>query len=266
MFSATERGTVLPMASGERPGYDAVGHGYAATRRPDPRIRERIERALGDAATVVNVGAGSGSYEPVTTVLAVEPSAVMAAQRPTGMAPVAITTADRIPLAEGAVDAALAVLTIHHWNDLEASIAELRRVARRIVILTWDASVIERFWLFRDYLPAAAALDRELEVPIERLERLLDGARVEPVPVPHDCVDGFAGAFWRRPEVYLDAHARANITSLARLEGRLDEGLDRLAADLASGAWHEHNAGLLALDELDVGYRLVVSGGGDHGR
>ena len=246
----------LPVGS----AYDALGHGYAHTRVPDPRIQAQIWRALGDAATVVNVGAGTGSYEPPTTILAVEPSAVMAAQRPAGMAPVAITDASRIPLPDDAVDAALAVLTIHHWPDLEAGIAELRRVARRIVILTWDDHVTSQFWLFRDYLPAAAALDHELCVPISRLTELLGTARIEMVSVPHDCVDGFACAYWRRPEAYLDAGVRANITSLARIESSLSAGLDRLATDLASGAWHERNNALLNLDEIDLGYRLVISG------
>ena len=134
----------------------------------------------------------------------------MAAQRPAGMAAVAITDASRIPLPDDAVDAALAVLTIHHWPDLEAGIAELRRVARRIVILTWDDHVTSQFWLFRDYLPTSATLDHELCVPISRLNELPGTARIEKVPVPHDCLDGFACAYWRQPEAYLDARIRAN--------------------------------------------------------
>src|SRR4029078_6997323 len=140
--------------------YDEIGRTYAATRRPDPRIEARIRTGLGDAASVVNVGAGSGSYEPPQTVLAVEPSAAMIAQRPPGPAPAVQATAERIPLADGACDAALAVLTIHHWADQERGVAEMRRAARRVVILTWDPASAEAFWLVRDYLPESTALDR----------------------------------------------------------------------------------------------------------
>ncbi|MGY1581447.1 methyltransferase domain-containing protein [Streptomyces sp. MN13] len=242
--------------------YDTLGVTYGRTRRPDPRIAARIEAALADAADVVNVGAGTGSYEPARTVLAVEPSRVMLAQRPPGSAPAVRAVAERLPLRDDAADAVMALLTVHHWSDLAAGIAELRRVARRrVVILTWDQEVFrERFWLVRDYVPQAAAFDDTRAVPVGRLVALLGGARVTAVPVPHDCVDGFGAAYWRRPRAYLDPEVRAGISMLAQTgEDVLAPGLAALADDLASGRWRERHAGLLAQDSLDVGYRLLVA-------
>ena len=239
--------------------YDEIGRTYASTRRPDPRIEAAIHSALGDAASVVNVGAGAGSYEPPQTVLAVEPSAAMIAQRPEGAAAVAQATAERIPLPDGACDAALAVLTMHHWADPARGVAEMRRVARRAVILTWDPDFAEAFWLVRDYLPESIALDRARMPAIAQVCEWLGGAEVTPVPVPHDCADGFFAAFWRRPEAYLDPRVRAGMSNLSRLGAPVDRAVAALRADLASGAWHARNRDLLELDELDLGYRLVVS-------
>ena len=240
------------------PTYDRIGQTYLATRRPDPRIAARIHAALGDVRTVANVGAGTGSYEPPETVVAVDPSAVMIAQRPAGAAPAVRAVAEAIPLRDGAVDAAMAVLTVHHWSDLEAGIAELRRVARRrIVILGWDHRVT--YWLHTEYLGYDPAT-KPAGIPIEYLAGMLGGARIEPVPVPHDCVDGFAGAFWRRPEAYLDPAVRAGISSFAQASDVwLRSWLDRLRADLESGTWRERHADLLDLDELDLGYRLFIA-------
>jgi SAM-dependent methyltransferase len=243
--------------------YDTLGATYARTRRPDPRIAARIHAALGDGiADVLDVGAGTGSYEPPETVLAVEPSRIMLDQRPPGAAPGVQAVAERLPLRDDAVDAVMAVLTVHHWSDLEAGIRELRRVARRrVVVLTWDQDVFcERFWLVREYLPEAAAFDDTRAVPAGRLAALLGGARQETVPVPHDCTDGFAAAYWRRPHAYLDPRVRAGISLLAQTgEDVIAPGLARLADDLASGRWHTRHAGLLTLDAFDVGYRLLVA-------
>ena len=240
--------------------YDRIGVTYAQTRRPDPRIDAAIRAALGGARSVVNVGAGSGSYEPPETVLAVEPSEVMIAQRPAGLAPAVQATAEAIPLSDGAVDAALAVLTIHHWPDLARGFAEMRRVAGRVVVLT----------LGPEHGAVVLALAR---VPAGRGSRVghrpvsatRDGdaadrprAAVTRVPVPHDCTDGFFGAFWRRPEAYLDPVVRAGISNLAHFGDALDPAFARLAADLDSGAWHRRHADLLELDELDLGYRIVA--------
>ncbi|GAA3997407.1 class I SAM-dependent methyltransferase [Streptomyces plumbiresistens] len=242
--------------------YDTLGASYGRTRQPDPRIAAQLHAALADAADVVNVGAGTGSYEPPRTVLAVEPSHVMLAQRPPRSAPAVRAVAERLPLCDNAADAVMALLTIHHWTDLAAGIAELRRVARRrVVVLTWDQRIFrERFWLVRDYLPRAAAFDDTRAVPIDRLAALLGGARQETVPVPHDCTDGFGAAYWRRPRAYLDPQVRAGISMLAQTgEDALAPGLAALADDLATGRWHERHAELLALDAIDVGYRLLVA-------
>jgi SAM-dependent methyltransferase len=224
-------------------------------------VGAHINQALGDARSVINVGAGSGAYEPAQTVLAVEPSVVMIRQRPSGSAPVMRARAEALPVADNAVDAALAVLTVHHWDDLEAGVAELRRIARRrIVVLTWDHQVIRDFWLLREYLPEAVAVDLAMAVPVDRLAALLGAARIEPMPVPHDCTDGFAAAYWRRPEAYLNPVVRAGISMLARAgEDRLRAGLDRLAADLESGKWHARHSDLLDREHLDLGYRLVIA-------
>lgn len=241
--------------------YDSVGLTYTSTRQPDPWIAAQIVTALDGARTVINVGAGTGSYEPAETVLAIEPSSVMIAQRPPGAAPALRASAESIPLADDAADAAMALLTLHHWTDLEAGIAELKRISRRrVVILTCDQSITRRFWLLAEYLPEAAAFDDARIVALERVVGLLGGARIVPVPVPHDCVDGFCAAYWRRPEAYFDPVVRAGISVLAQVgDDALRPGLDRLEADLASGRWHERHADLLNLDHYDGGYRLLVA-------
>ncbi|WP_378741566.1 class I SAM-dependent methyltransferase [Nocardia brasiliensis] len=220
-----------------------------------------IDGALRGMETVLNVGAGTGSYEPDRTVLAVEPSQVMIGQRPSGAAPAVRATAEHLPVRDGSVDAALAVLTIHHWSDLAGGIAEMTRVARRrIVILTWDHAVFREFWLVRDYLPAAAATDAKLAVPLESLSALLKNPEIQPVPVPHDCVDGFGGAYWRRPEAYLDETVRAGMSMLAlTAKHLLQPGLSRLQLDLESGAWAVRYADLTDRPSLDLGYRLVTA-------
>ncbi|MGW7618210.1 class I SAM-dependent methyltransferase [Streptomyces antimycoticus] len=241
--------------------YNSIGATYAHTRRPDRRIAGRIHQALGGAATVINVGAGTGSYEPLQTVLAVEPSSVMIAQRPTGSAPALEASAESIPLADDSADAVMALLTVHHWSDLEAGIGELLRIARqRIVILTFDPDINHRFWLLEEYLPEAAAFDDTRAVAVDRLVTLLGGARIETVPIPHDCTDGFLAAFWRRPEAYLDPEVRAGISLFAQTgDEALQPGLARLSDDLSSGRWHQRHADLLDREALDVGYRLLVA-------
>lgn len=242
--------------------YDRIGVGYAERRRPDPRIERQIVEALGNARSVVNVGAGTGSYEPTDRcVVAVEPTSTMLEQRPRASAPVVQAVAERLPFPDAAFDAALAVFTIHHWTDLERGLSELRRVARRQVILGFDVSRQAELWLVRDYIPAWAVLEWEGEATLARTLALLENPRVEAVPVPADCVDGFGGAYWKRPEAYLDSSVRQSISGLARLPAQdLEPGLARLADDLATGRWHERNAELLELDELDLGYVLVVAG------
>lgn len=241
--------------------YDRIGSSYHATRRPDPRIAAQIHATLTTMGTVVDVGAGTGSYEPPQTVAAIEPSAVMIAQRPPGSAPCVRAAAEALPLRDNSVDAAMAMLTVHHWNDVAAGIGELRRVARyRIVMLTWDQAVFRNFWLLREYLPEAARVSDAQYIPIDAIVDLLGGAQVQTVPVPYDCTDGFGAAYWRRPEAYLDPTVRAGISMLAYAgEPALASGLTRLAAELRSGEWLQRHSALLELEQLDAGYRLLVS-------
>jgi SAM-dependent methyltransferase len=240
--------------------YDAIGRTYTATRRTEPRIAARIWAALGAARTVVNVGAGTGSYEPPDReVTAVEPSAVMIAQRPEGAAPAVQASAEALPFADATFDAAMAVLTLHHWADWRGGCAELRRVAReRVVVLSWDPRFRRRFWLGPEYFDLLVDEDVDPFPTLDEQVAALDG-RAEVVPVPWDCADGFFSAFWRRPEAYLDPAVRAGISTLAkRTDAELAEGLARLRADIDSGAWARRHADLLERDELDLGYRLIV--------
>lgn len=238
--------------------YDVIGSSYAELRKPDPRIARMIESALGSARTVLNVGAGTGSYEPDNrSVTAVEPSREMIAKRRPGAARAIQASADDLPFEDKSFDAAMAILTIHHWPDKEAGLREMRRVTRRrIVLLTFDPS--HRPWL-TDYLPELAALDEAQMPRMSDYERWLGPVQVAPVPVPHDCSDGFLYAYWRRPAAYLAAHIRSGSSSFWAI-GDAEEGLRALRRDLETGAWQRRYADLLALDAYDAGYRLVVSG------
>lgn len=241
--------------------YNEIGQGYARQRRSDPQIAARVMAALGDARSVLNVGAGAGSYEPADrTVVAVEPSAVMLAQRPPGSARAVCARAEALPFADRAFAAVLAILTLHHWADRSAGLAECVRVARnRVVLLTWDAAS-GGFWLVQDYFPEFLEIDRQRFPAMDAYGEMFGPrARVEilPVPIPRDCADGMLGAYWARPDAYLDAQVRAGISSFA--SPGTEPGLERLASDLASGAWHERHGHLLQRDELDLGYRLVVA-------
>jgi SAM-dependent methyltransferase len=238
--------------------YDTIGRSYAATRGEDPRLRARIHAALGNARTVLNVGAGTGSYEPRDRdVLAVEPSAVMRAQRAPDAAPAIHASADALPFADASFDATMAVLTDHHWPDRAGGLRELRRVARkRAVLFTFDPAFIDAFWLTRDYIPGFRDLPG---MTIEDIAGHFGATRIEPVPITHDWQDGFLFAFWRRPEAYLDPAVRAGISTMAGREDHLVDGLARLRADIDSGEWARRHADLLELEELDLGYRLLVA-------
>jgi SAM-dependent methyltransferase len=256
--------TIVPcVATGPQPSaYDTLGWGYDRHRRPEPAISRLILAALEDSASVLDVGAGTGSYEPRDrTVVAVEPSAVMIAQRAPDAAPVVRGVAEALPVRDGAFDAAMALLTVHHWSDFGGGMRELRRVARRrIVVLTWDPGVLwERFWFVRDYVPVVREMERDLPT-LDHVRDALAESTVEPVPIPHECSDGFFGAYWRRPDAYLDPGVRASISALARLdEATVRQVSERLAADLRSGAWDRRYGDLRALEEIDLGYRLVVA-------
>jgi len=238
--------------------YDTIGLNYANLRKPDFRIAQRIETALGDAKTVLNVGAGAGSYEPADRqITAIEPSAEMIGQRSTSNATVVQGRAEDLPYDGKTFDASMAVLTIHHWSDQERGVMEMRRVTRdKIVFLTYDPS-FRGFWL-ADYFPALVALDEGQMPPIANYEKWVGSVEVSPVPIPHDCSDGFLAGYWRRPEAYLDEKVRAAISSFWALDD-ISEGLGKLEADLKSGAWEQNYSDLLNLKELDCGYRLVES-------
>jgi hypothetical protein len=239
--------------------YDAIGTTYAVTRRTEPRIATQVWAALGDAHTVLNVGAGTGSYEPSDRkVTAVEPSAVMRAQRPAGAAPCMAAVAESLPFADQSFDAAMAIATIDHWRDPFAGLRELRRVARRVVVFTKDFSALDLFWLDRDYLPERA--DLLVGRPsLTELARSI-GARVEPVLIPWDCVDGFYEAYWRRPEAYLNVDIRRGMSIWARVGPVAEQRAVRnLRADLASGRWAERNRDLVELDAAELGVRLLVA-------
>ena len=238
--------------------YDTLGRDYTANRRPDATIERAIFSALGDAQSVLNVGAGSGSYEPPgRTLAAVEPSLTMIRQRGEKAAPAVSATASALPFQDRAFDAALAVLTVHHWPDKTTGLEELRRVSRRrVVVFTRDPRHTD-FWLC-DYFPEIRAENRRLYPAMEIYTEALGPVRVSAVPVPHDCSDGFMGAYWRRSDAYLAAQVRANISTFSKLADTAS-GLRRLEDDLSSGAWFQRYGHLADKDTLDLGYRLVVA-------
>jgi SAM-dependent methyltransferase len=240
--------------------YDRIGKGYAERRRADPRIEARIRGVLGDARSVVNVGAGAGSYEPGDRrVVAVEPSRTQIGQRPKGSAPAVRAVAEALPFGDKSFDAAMAVLSVHHWSDPKCGLAELARVARRrAVILTWEPAAC-RFWLFEEYLPEIHAVDAAIFPAMSAYRDAFgERVRVEPIPIPHDCRDGFMCAYWRRPEAYLDASIRGAMSTFAKI-GDPSAAVERLRRDIESGAWQERHAELFGLESLDLGYRLVIA-------
>jgi SAM-dependent methyltransferase len=243
--------------------YDRIGSGYGRFRKADPRITAQIMTALDDARTVVNVGAGTGSYEPPDRiVVAVEPSEEMAKQRPPGAAPCIRAAAERLPLFDQSFDAAMGVLTIHHWPDPVSGLRELLRVARRIVLFAYEPAIHSRFWLWQEYFPAAVRTAAASEMPVAQVVEVIGADRVEPVLVPHDCCDGFGPAYWRRPAAYLDPDVRNCISGLARLPANdLEPGLTRLRHDLESGAWQDRHRDLLHRNTIDAGLRLIVRHG-----
>lgn len=244
--------------------YDRIGRGYNAGRRTDPRIAEAIWEALGDAATVLNIGAGTGNYEPADRfVAAVEPSTEMISQRAVGAAPVVRGTAEQLAFPGATFDAAMAVLTLHHWRDLGAGLAELRRVSKRQVIFMFESSSAHAMWLIADYFPEILELPTERNAPtMEHVAQHLEIISVVPVPIPADCVDGFAGCYWNRPEAYLEPGVRMAMSCFAAMNPVTEaRGVTQLRADLDSGRWDQRHGHLRGLSECDLGYRLVVAAG-----
>ncbi|MET8679627.1 class I SAM-dependent methyltransferase [Streptomyces sp. NPDC004647] len=247
--------------------YDRIGTGYGQVRRPDPRLAALINKALSGARTVVNVGAGAGSYEPPDVeVTAVDPSQVMLDQHP-GSRRVRAHAED-LPFRDGVFDAAMGVLTVHHWTDFRRGLREMRRVSRRQVVFTWDPAHRPELWLIDEYLPQIRELDLSRFPTLSEVVEAMGAHTVSSFPIPYDFTDGFQNAFWRRPEQYLESSVRHASSSLAELPADVVEpAMERLRADLDSGAWAEHHADLLARDSMDYGYRLLVadqSGAGRH--
>lgn len=238
--------------------YDSIGINYSALRKPDARIAAIINNALGLAETVLNVGAGTGSYEPSDRkVMALEPSQEMISQRGQLAAPAIQGYADNLPFEDKSFDASMAILTIHHWPDKQKGLQEMRRVTRGpIVLLTFDPSH-RGIWL-TDYLPELVKLDEAQMPAISDYERWLGQIEVSPVLIPHDCTDGFLYAYWRRPAAYLDARIRTGSSSFWAIEN-VDQGLRKLSEDLESGEWERRYTDILSLDEIDAGYRLIIA-------
>jgi SAM-dependent methyltransferase len=240
--------------------YDVIGVGYGSKRRPDPRLSAAINEAVGPAATVLNVGAGAGSYEPSDrAVVSLEPSRIMLTQHPGTKRLQGV--AEQLPFDDGTFDVAMAILTVHHWEDLDTGLAELRRVARRQVVFTWDPNHEQKLWITTDYVPAIDELEISRFASLNSIVDALGAHSVQRFEIPHDFTDGFQAAFWRRPAMYLDPEVRAASSTFASLPPELVEpGIERLRSDLRTGKWQRIYGELLALNSADFGHRIVIAG------
>jgi SAM-dependent methyltransferase len=244
--------------------YDQIGSGYARLRQPDPRLADRVLTALGDARSVLNVGAGTGSYEPDDrAVIAIDPAATMLTQRPSDAGPAVRGAAEALPFGHDAFDAVMAVLTVHHWSDRQAGYAELRRVAARRAVLTYEPAIHNQLWIVSDYVPEIAMLDeRRPGFCVAEVADGIGATDVVTVPVPWDCTDGFIMAYWGRPEAYFDPRVRQSTSGFSVIgQDAVRRGLRRLQADLVSGTWDKRYGDLRRMDELDAGLRLVIADG-----
>jgi SAM-dependent methyltransferase len=251
------------------PRYDTIGLGYIAHRKADPRWEAQIHEQLGDGRVVVNVGAGTGNYEPPDrAVVAVEPSTVMVSQRATDAAPAVRASGSALPVASDSADVSMAILTMHHWDDWSVGLAELCRVAPRRVVLTMDFEMHASFWFLEDYVPEVGEATRILEPTYESVAEVIGAdartCSVLTLLVPRDMEDGVLGAYWCRPEAYLDPAVRANCSGLALADPAVvARGVAALEADLSSGEWQRRHADLADLPAIDLGYRLVVADAGN---
>ncbi|TGD76241.1 class I SAM-dependent methyltransferase [Mangrovimicrobium sediminis] len=239
--------------------YDSMGVNYSVRRCTDPQIFLQLYAELEGATRIVNIGAGTGSYEPADIPLvAVEPSQEMISQRHPSAHPVEQAFAESLPFENESFSHAMTILSMHHWHDRAAAYREINRVAtEKFVAITWDPNA-EPFWLTRDYFPEMYALDRRNFPGLEELRACFDDVESAPLLIPAQCEDGFLAAFWRRPKAYLSSQVRQSISSFSKLHPAPD-GLRRLAADLASGAWAEKNRSILEEPYLDVGYRIITA-------
>lgn len=239
--------------------YDKIGTTYSVMRRTDPKIAEQLYAELQGASRIINIGAGTGSYEPDNVeLIAVEPSAKMIAQRPIGSYPVEQASAEKLPFADGSFSHAMTVLSMHHWEHKDLAFREINRVAtEKFVAITWDPNT-EPFWLTRDYFPEIYAMDKQIFPDLAELEAHFDDVTIRPLPIPSDCQDGLLAAFWQRPEAYLRCEVQQSTSAFAKIKN-LDVGLQKLEDDLASGVWAQKNYTILGLSSLDVGYRLITA-------
>ena len=241
------------------PLYDQIGTNYAVTRRTDPQIAQQLYAELKGATRIVNIGAGTGSYEPAgVDLVAVEPSAEMIAQRKSGAYPVEQAFAEKLPFADNSFSHAMTVLSMHHWSNRAAAFGEINRVAtEKFVAITWDPTS-EPFWLTRDYFPEIHEMDKAIFPDLAELTEHFDDVKMVPLQIPNNCQDGFFAAFWQRPEAYLSSQVRQAMSPFAKIRN-LSEGLQKLQNDLASGAWAAKNHAILDVPFLDAGYRLVTA-------
>jgi SAM-dependent methyltransferase len=242
--------------------YERHGQGYSIRRRTDPRIAQLVHEALGTATTVVNVGAGAGSYEPTDRyVAAVEPSASMRSQRPGHLAPAIDGVAEQLPFDDESFDAAMATVTIHQWSDTMRGLAEMRRVSRGpVVILTFDGDALDRFWL-ADYVPELIEAERGRYPAIADVLGAVGGTgRVHTVEIPIDCADGFTEAFYARPEQFLDSDVRRSQSAWGFVSAEAEaRAVDQLGADIESGAWEARHGHLRAQPTFEGSLRLIVA-------
>ncbi|MEM7533163.1 MAG: class I SAM-dependent methyltransferase [Chloroflexota bacterium] len=241
------------------PIYDRIGINYAVTRCTDPKVAEQLYAELQGAARIVNIGAGTGSYEPESVdLVAVEPSSEMIAQRKVGMHPVEQASAEKLPFDDNSFSHAMTVLSMHHWTDRVRAFSEINRVAtEKFVAITWDPEA-DPFWLTRDYFPEIHEMDRAIFPDLAELTEHFDDVKMMPLLIPSDCEDGFFAAFWKRPEAYLLPNVRQAMSPFSKVND-LSTGLQKLEDDLASGAWSKKNESILNASSLDVGYRLITA-------
>jgi SAM-dependent methyltransferase len=240
--------------------YDEIGKGYIGKRSADPSIYAAVRSQIGASKNIVNVGAGTGSYEPVElNVVAVEPSMTMISQRPSNAAPVIQAFAENLPFQDNCFDLSMAILTLHHWSDWKRGLSEAARVSGgNVLLLTWFG-FRQNFWL-TDYFPEIAKLDSSRFPRLKEYEQILGEVSVTKLPIPHDCTDGFMCAYWRRPAAYLDPRVRNSISTFSMISNQ-KRGLASLKYDLSSGKWNEKYGDLLESESYDYGYRLVYTKG-----
>lgn len=241
------------------PKYDTIGIGYSTQRQPDPRLAKQIASKLEGASRILNIGAGTGSYEPEgIDLVAVEPAKTMIDQRRPDAHPVVQASAEQLPIEDKSFSHTMTVLSMHHWTDRPAAFAEIRRVTTdKFIAVTWNPDA-GPFWLTRDYFPEMVVMDNLIMPRIDELAEHFNIIEVEPMLIPEDCVDGFLAAYWKRPSAYLNARVRSSISTFGKLKN-VEKGLNQLEQDLINGNWSEKNQDILDQPALDAGY-VIVSG------